>query len=129
MKFPLDVIRRYRAGSAAMPSSLVWLLLLMSALSVNGLQAALTTVPAGPITLPCSTTGGTTAVTFVVRSGTTISSPIAITMGSVPAGVTITPATSQTLTVAAQAAGITYTLRSAAGCAGATAGKIGRAHV
>ena len=122
MKFPLDIVRRCRAGSAAMPSSLVWLLLLMSALSVNNLQAALTTVPAGPLTLPCSTTGGTTAVTFVVRSSTTISSAIAITMGSVPAGVTITPATSQTLTVAAQAAGITYTLRSAAGCAGATAG-------
>ena len=122
MKFQLDMVRRDRAGSAAMPSSLVWLLLLMSALSVNGLQAALTTVPAGPITLPCSTTGGTTAVTFVVKSGTTISSPIAITMGTVPTGVTITPSTSQTLTVAAQAAGITYTLRSAAGCAGATAG-------
>lgn len=122
MKIPLDKLRRFRVGIAAVLSPVTWLLMLFALFSTANLNAAFTTIPAGPIVLPCSTTSGTTAVTFVLRNATTITSPINVTFGTLPAGVTLTPSGTQILTVAAQAAGIIYTLRSTAGCAGATAG-------
>ncbi|MBY0502890.1 MAG: putative Ig domain-containing protein [Bryobacteraceae bacterium] len=76
--------------------------------------------------MSCSTTTGPgTAVTVVVRPTTPIAaggSPIAFTLGSLPAGIVVTPSTTQTLTTSNQTAGITFTIRSADGCAGATSG-------
>jgi len=122
-----DVQRMKVEGWHRLLSALCFLIALTLS-STSGLHAqTLTFTPASPITLNCSTaTGPGAAVTVVVKfSGTITTTPISVTLGTLPAGVVVTAPTTATLTSvnnATAGAGLTYTLRSATGCAGATAG-------
>ena len=99
------------------------------------LAAALITAPAAfgalsatpsTITLSCTTNGGPgTAVNIAVKPTPLLtgSTTIAVTLGTLPAGIiAVTTPSNQTLSTANQAAGIIYTLNYRPGCVGATAG-------
>lgn len=87
-------------------------------------QNLLTATPA-TVTLTCSTaTGPGTAVNVIVKSVTALtgSNTHVVTFGSVGTGLSVTAPAITTMSTANQAAGLTYQVRAAAGCAGLSAG-------
>lgn len=87
--------------------------------AVNLLQTTTTSVA-----LTCSTVSGPTTANVVVKPAASLTTgSIYITLGTLPAGWSVSPSTQQTLTSANQSAGITYTFSlsgAAAGCVGFT---------
>ena len=86
---------------------------------------ALSVTPA-TITLSCTTNGGPGAAVNVAVKPTPVltgSTTIAVTLGTLPAGIiAVTTPANQTLSTANQGTGIIYTLNFRPGCVGATAG-------
>jgi hypothetical protein len=123
MDYTTSTFTKLRPGVASSLRAAMPLLLL--ATSVGTASAALTATPS-TLTLSCTTTGGPGAAASVVVKPSPLltgASTIAVTLGTLPAGVVAvsTPAL-QTLSTANQAAGIVYVVNYAAGCAGASAG-------
>jgi uncharacterized protein (TIGR03437 family) len=74
-------------------------------------------------TITCNTaTGPATPVTINVKPGTDVTYPVVLSLGTLPAGLVVTAATSNTLTSANAATGLNYVFSAAPGCAGLTAG-------
>jgi len=124
MNFSSD-LRKSAARPMSRPAGACIVLAALAALSTQSAYGALTATPA-TITLSCTTTGGpSAAVNVVVKPSPllTTGNTIAVTVGTLPAGVTaVTVPATQTLTTANQSAGLVYSFRYSAGCAGATAG-------
>ncbi len=98
--------------------------LLVFAASVSTMQATNLLTATTP-TLTCNTaTGPGTAASVVVKPVTPLtgSSTIAVTFGSASAGLVITAPTVTVLSATNSAAGLTYTVNLAAGCASMTSG-------
>lgn len=103
----------------------LWLVLAMAGSTVPLKAVDLLTATPSSVTLTCSTvTGPGPAANVVVKPITPLtgSNTHVVTFGSVAAGLVVTAPSITTLSTANQAAGITYQVRFAAGCAGATAG-------
>ena len=98
-------------------------LFLLATFSNTSYGLSLVTTPS-TVALSCNTASGPgTAVSIVVKPlpALTGSTTIAVTLGTLPAGViAVTTPTVQTLSVSNQAAGITYSLNYRPGCVGAT---------
>ena len=116
---------RMKSSLSSACRSLLGFILAMAACTVPAFAVALTATPSS-VALTCntSTTGPGAAVAVIVRPLTTLtgSGTIVVTFGSVGAGLVVTAPTTTTLSVANQAAGLTYMVRIANGCSGATAG-------
>ena len=97
---------------------------LAAALCCGGLQAASLTATPGAVALTCNTlTGPGAAATIVVKPVATLTNnTIAVTLGTLSAGLAVTPPASTILNSTNQSQGLTYTVNVAAGCAGATSG-------
>jgi len=122
--------RKTRKGFHAMTSQrprttapALWLALAAFTLVAPAASAQnLLTATPSTLSLTCSTvTGPGAAATVVVRPVTNLtgSNTIVVTFGSVGAGLVVTAPNVTTLSTANQAAGLSYTVRVANGCAGA----------
>jgi uncharacterized protein (TIGR03437 family) len=101
-------------------------LILALACSVPGMAQNLLTATPSSVSLTCNTntTGPSAAVSVVVRPVTNLtgSNILAVTFGSVGAGLVVTAPATPVLTAANSVAGLTYTVRIANGCSGASSG-------
>ena len=126
MKFSIDNFWLLMARSFPMARVRTGMTLLMFAMIANTVYGFSLTSTPSTVTLSCTTTGGPgTAATIVIKPVTLLTgiNTLAVTLGTLPPGVVaVTTPSNQTLSTTNQAAGITYTLNYAAGCAGATAG-------
>jgi hypothetical protein len=94
------------------------------AIGSGALQAAAKLAITGTVSLTCNThIAGQASTTISVAPVTALSgtSTLAVTVPSVPAGLVVSPSTSQTLN-ATSAKSITYTVSTATGCSGFTTG-------
>jgi hypothetical protein len=94
------------------------------AIGSGALQAAAKLTITGTVTLTCNThIAGQASASITVAPVTALSgtSTLAVTVPSVPAGLVVSPSTSQTLN-ATTAKTLTYTVSPAAGCSGFTTG-------
>ncbi|MBI2689163.1 MAG: putative Ig domain-containing protein [Acidobacteria bacterium] len=97
----------------------------MAGSTIPASAANLLTATPGSVTLTCSTaTGPGNAANVIVKPVTALtgSNTLVVTFGSVGAGLVVTAPSVTTLSTANQAAGITYQVKVANGCAGAASG-------
>jgi len=124
MKIPLDRICRSRIEAKSLLSLSVRMAMFFALFITGKAQAQVSATPAS-INVTCSTlTGPGPAVNVVVKPVTPIGlggAAIPISLGTLPAGIVVTPTTAS-LTTANQTAGLTFSVKAASGCAGATAG-------
>lgn len=129
MKIQKDLTNHLRAGCSRVPSIAVLTILFCALFTAGRVQAQVSISPlatvGAPINIACTTgtTGPAPGVAITVKPVTSLVSPntLAVSLGTLPAGIVVTPTTG-TLTAANQVAGIVFTVRAAPGCSGATAG-------
>ncbi|HEY3840164.1 MAG TPA: hypothetical protein VGL72_26510, partial [Bryobacteraceae bacterium] len=98
-------------------------LLGLTVLGAGMMRANTLTVTGSPAAVTCNTaTGPGTAATITVKPGTALTTgqTLAVTLTSPGGGLVVTPSSPQTFTFASQI--LTYTVNTAAGCAGNTTG-------
>ena len=104
------------------------LLLVVLTIGSGALQATNTlTATPSTVAVTCSTTTGPGAgVSVVVKPVTSLtgSATITVSVGSLPSGVVVTAPASQILNTTNQSSGLTYTVKLANGCVGASTGSV-----